>query len=755
MHSFHFRWGASLGALMIACAGGAAHAQTAGEVEDFDELFAGIEEIKVTAQRREESVQDVPIAITVADEEFLRRNDIRTIQDLGGAAPGLVTTNTVGYGAAPITIRGIGGANGGGNFFNDEPVAIYIDDVYVGRLTSTVLDLVDIESIQILRGPQGTLYGRNSTAGALLITTQRPTDELSAYVTGSYTSLNEWRANAAVSGRITDTLAGRIAIGYQDREGFINNLVTGDEIGGSEDLTLRGSLTWTPTDRLDATLILEYQDRETEFATLAVGNVAPGLPSNPFIRRDDFYQLLDDNDFNLNDPSTTENEAFNVTLQTNYDLGWGRIESITAYRDSEINGRQDSDSTQFTLFNNNGGIDGQQFSQELRLASQYDIPFNYVAGVFFFRESIDQPFVINNFQGLFGLGTNAVFDAEQTTNAFAAFIDGTYDVTNWFSITAGVRVSYEEKDFSNDQIVTTIAEGFFPPAMATLPAGSVFVDPPLFEDSADFTDISPRIVAEVRPRDNLLIYGSFSQGFKSGGFNGFGLTPAFDEEEINAFEAGVKSEFFNRTLRTNVAGFFYDYKDLQLRLPVPTGGVNIQNVGDSEIYGVEGEVTYQPTENWRFFASAAWLDTEITEGTLPSIPDDLLFLIGAPIPLIEEDVSGNELTRSPEYSAFLSAEYTDTINDCYRWTLSATARLQGSVFFLETNQDRGTFRNSDWQEYAIRFTFADIEDRWAVSVFGENVTNERYITQVTALGGFPNASVNEPAKVGVEATFRY
>jgi len=719
-----------------------------------------LDTITVTAQKRSENQQSVPIAVTTANEKFLDENDVRTLEDL--AVPGFLTTNTVNYGAAPLSIRGIGGANGGGNFFNDEPVAVYVDGVYIGRLSFSTADLQDVESIQVLRGPQGTLYGRNSTAGAVLVTTKRPTDEFEGELRAGYSRFNEFRVGGVVSGPITESLSARAAIGYSDRSGFGTNIFDGSDIGGSEDFTARLSLNFSPNDSLSFDLIGEYQDRTANPALIAVTGVGGVGVGSPFVERPDLDDVLDRNEFNVNDPNTTDTETFSISLLGDIDLGFATLNTVSSYRDYTLDGAQDSDSTGLQLFNNNGNLASQQFSQEVRFTSNGDGPFSWIIGGYFFDESSDLFFDIRNFQGLFRLGTEAIFDATQDTSAYAVFGDATYDITDRLSLTFGARYSYEEKDFVNDQTVLILNGGTIPPIPPagplgglTFAPGAVFANPPEFAASEDFNDFSPRVVVDFQATDDLFLYASYSQGFKSGGFNSFGLAPAFDSEDINAYEIGFKSDFADSRIRLNASGFFYDYSNLQIRLPVPTGGVDIQNVAAAEISGFEVETSALVMEGFTVSASIAYLDTEITEGLIPAISSATpAFPIGIPLPLAPEDVSGNELTRAPKVQAFVNATYERPVGPLVA-ALSATYKFQDGVFFLETNQDTSTFSNDDWRELDLRLSISDPDSKWELAAFGQNITNNRRLTAVTALGGFPNAALNEPAKWGIEAVIRY
>ena len=719
---------------------------------------AALDAIVVTAQRRAENQQDVPISIFSIDGEGLLDRQIRTLEDLNGFAPSLLTTNTVSYSAAPLSIRGIGGANGGGNFFNDEPVAVYVDGVYVARLSASTTDLLDIESVQVLRGPQGTLYGRNSTAGAILITSNAPSSETSAQLRISAAQFGEYKAQGFITGAIGERASARAAIGYSSRNGYGTNSVIGENVGGSEDFTARLSIRFQLHDKVSLNLIGEYQDRSASPALLAVTNVGETGIASPFVRRPGLEAALESRVFDLNDVNETNSETWSVTANASIDLGVAALDAITGYRDWSLIGEQDSDSTARRLFTNEGAISSQQFSQEVRLTSKNDGPFLWLVGGYFLHDVSDVTFSIQNFQGLFGLGTNAAFDAKQKTNTYAVFADATYNFTERLSITAGARYSHESKEFENDLVVSILNGGTTPPTFmggVTLPARAIFSSPPSFVDDASFRDFSPRAVIDYKPNENLLFFASYSQGFKSGGFNSFGLSPAFDAENINGYEAGVKSGWAQNRIRLNMSGFIYDYSDLQIRLPVPTGGVDIRNVAEAKIKGFEIEGSAVPVRGLTFSASISVLDTEITEGLIPAISSTTApFPIGAPLPLVPEDVSGNRLTRAPAFQSFVSATYQTRMGPLIG-AVSASYRFQDRVFFLETNQDTDTFSNDAWGELDLRASVSDPADRWELGFFVQNATGSRHITAVTALGGFPNAALNEPRQWGVEAIVRF
>ncbi len=727
-----------------------------------DNYQTTLEEIVVTAQRRQESSQEVPIAITALTTEFLIEKDIRTLEDLNGLVPGFVTTNSVAYSQAPLSIRGIGGSNGGANIFADEPVAVYVDGIYIGRLSFSTADLVDISSVEVIRGPQGTLFGRNSTAGALLINTATPTEELEGNISAGWTSLDEWRASGVLSGALVkDRILARAAVSYSDRSGFGDNLVNGSDLGGSEDFTARLRLRFLVSDTLTIDLINEYQERRAKPLTFQIADISNPLASSPFILRDDLDQMLDSNNFAINDPQFANSETLGSTLAINWDLGNVVVDLLSGYRSWELNGAQDSDGSGFSNFNNNGRLDNKQFSQEIRIRSNNERRTEWVAGAYYLHEDNEMsPLSINNFNGFFGLGTNAIFNAFQDLDAVAVFADVAFQVTDQLTIRVGGRYSDENKKFENNQDVFVLNGGTVPPFIPgigglTLPPGTVLVPPATFNDEESWDDFSGRAVLDYKISKDVLLYTSYTQGFKSGGFNSFGLDPAFMPESIEAVEFGAKADFMENRLRTNVAVFYYDYTNLQVRRPVPTGGAFVENAPAAEVMGFELEVTALPAQGLRITGNIAYLDTEFKGGQLSAVPNDLLFPIGAPIPLETVDIDGNRLSRAPEWQLYLAGDYSFRMGNWGTSNLLVSLQHQSSVFFTETDQDQPTFRSNGWEEVDVRLTFTTADQRYELALFGSNIFDSRHITQVSALGSFPLGAVNEPAKFGILGTLRY
>lgn len=656
---------------------------------------SSLEEIVVTAQRRTQNIQAVPISVTALSGNYLVEHDVHSLQDLAGDVPNLVVSNSVSYGNAPISIRGVGGPSGGGSLFNEEPVAVYIDGVYVSQLGQAVSDLTDIANIQVLRGPQGTLYGRNSTAGAVLITTARPTNDLVFDSSFTASSDDDYRANADLSGPLVeDRLLARIAVNYRDGGNWATNTANGQAIGGSRDLSGRVSFEYTPTDKLTFTLIGDAEASTADPVTFGLeglfraptgsvlGTVYVG---NPFVRRPDYDTVLHGTSFYLDTRQYSVTNSNDVTLLSDYKFDSGyAINSITGYRRFHVHGAQDGDAypSATPLDNNFADQKAEDESEEIRLSSPTTDRLKWSAGIYYAHQHDNDNITINGFQGgppVFNLifpphsapvavpafaiaGTSANFAGVQSLDAYAIFADATYDITEALSLIAGARYSYETKDVDINQRVTTIV-----PTIIAGPVLSQSACASAGACSASFNNVSPRAVLQYQLAKGSQIYASYSEGYNSGGFNTFGNLIAPNDpanplrtqsEKINAYEIGIKNDLFDRKLRVNLDGFYYDYSNLQIREAVFTGGVSLVNVPKAEVKGLELETNFVPVDHLTLTGNASYLDATITQGVLAALPTNIGSIIyGQNLTVGTQNVAGAQLTRAPHWQLYLAADY--------------------------------------------------------------------------------------------------
>jgi iron complex outermembrane receptor protein len=735
----------------------------------------GLEDIVVTAQRRDERLQDVPVAVSVVSGDFLVENQVRTLQDLSATVPGLVVTNSVNYGSAPLSIRGIGGANGGGNVFADEPVAVYVDDAYVSRLRLSTADLIDIGGIEVLRGPQGTLYGRNSTAGAVLVRSAEPTVNLSGRGSIGQDSIDTFRVQGAISGAIdrAGTLTARVAGGFSNRGGWGSNR-SGPQLNTGRDWQLRTFFRYRPTDALTIDLIGDVSYSRSEPGTIAISDtralrdeVTNPTGSNtvfPYVARPDLDDARDNNRYDLNFRTYSRTRGRNLTGRVTYAFDAATLTSVTNYREWDQIGSQDSDGTGVNppnpvfvggpaitnIGNNFTRAQDSQFSQELRLASNGQGPFSWLIGGYYFVEKnlVDPVSITNNLAGPGGAGTLVTFTADQTTRNWAAFANASYALTDTLKLSVGGRYSEERKRFFNTQSVTLIRQ-FDPPGPGFFAAGQVLSAPPVLNLRRKDTNFSPRIVLDWKAMPDTLFYASYSKGFKSGGFNVFrGNNPIFDPENVDAYEMGMKADL-NSMVRINTSLFRYDYRGLQVRTPVPAGGVGIESAEAARSQGVEIEATFAPMRGLRFDANASFLDAKFRRGTLSTVQAQS-YVFGTNPAVVFADIAGNRLTRAPKFQFALNGRYGWDIASSYKASVQGSVRHQSSVFFLETQQQAPTFRERGWEEVDARIAFGDRAEKWTLSLYVKNAFDNRHFSQVSAFFGLPNGALNDPRRFGAQ-----
>ncbi len=538
-----------------------------------------VERILVNAQLRQELPQEVPISLSAMNANMLEKENIGSLQDLAGSIPSVVVSESVSYGNAPISIRGIGGPTGGGSLLTEQPVAVYVDGVYVRALGQAVSDFLDVDMLQVLRGPQGTLYGRNSTAGAILLTSKRAVDYLEGSAKIGIAQYDRTQFSGVLNiPLIEGELAARAAVSFTDGGDWAKNTVDSREFGGSDSSLARLSLRYTPTDNLTIDLIGDVSKGKNRPATLqlstaSLNTVIPGLPvqlygGEPTARRSDYAALRDARQVQIIGEQSSETESENATLYIDWRLDNDiTLTSISGYRHFHVDGIQDttpwltgalpgltgseswnsltgtfgegmmSESSQYSTSTsalvlgwNRSIQDTKTWSQELRLAGNSGA-LTWVSGLYAAKEKIDAEIQIINEQGgppmlviptpgvvpgsVAGLNLNFLTNQENTV--LAAFADATYDVSDKVSVTAGLRYSHDEKEAYLENSTQTLRTS----VVDNLNTGTVAT----CTKSActeSFSQFTPRAVLRYTPQQDHMFYVSYSKGFTSGGFNNFG-----------------------------------------------------------------------------------------------------------------------------------------------------------------------------------------------------------------------------------------
>ena len=705
-----------------------AHAQDEAGATAFQDTSAS-EIIVVTARRREERLQDVPGSVTAVSSDQLNQFDAVEIGDVQSSAPNLVlhegdAQNTVAY------IRGVGQLDS--LAFADPGVGIYLDDVYLGRAQGAFLDVFDVERIEVLRGPQGTLYGRNTIGGAIKFVSRQPSETPEAYASVTYGNFDRVDVKAGLSGPIAgDKLLGKAAVAYLRRDGYSQNTVTGEDDGDKDTIAWRASLLANPSDSFsfelstDGSIDTPDTSRTPARETAVFGAFPPN--ADPFVVDADF------NDLN-------ELRVWGLSGRAEWALSDSTtLTSITAYREMSYDAHLDLDATSSPLFGVFVFQDQNQFSQELQLAIETG-DFAVVSGLYYFREHDLTE------SGIFGPDIAFISNSlnDQTTRSYAAYTDASYDVTDRFSISAGLRLTYEEKDFARIQEFFGATTPLVPP----LGQGARVTD---VDVSEDFFNVSPRATLSYDFTDNVTGYASVSRGFKSGGFDGRSNSDLeavpFEAETLWAYEGGLKGGFFDSRLTGSLAFFYNDYSDLQVSSFTADPGnpgnfaAIFTNAASARIFGFEFEAVARPTDGLRIDAAVGYLDAEYQE------------FVGAG----GLDVS-DVLTpaNSPRWTARVGAEHRTKITQNAEFVAAGSVAYRGDVFPTVSSSPVLFQESYTLFDASAGFEFAD--GRYAIRAVGKNLSDERYRQQGFDLSdslGYELGYYGAPRTWSITASVRY
>ena len=708
---------------------------------------AVLDEIIVTAQKRAESLQEVPIAVSAFDADSLRLSGVATLDDISHRTPGL-TMGRFNAVQPQIFIRGIGSTDQSAS--GDQSVGVFIDGVYMGRTGFVDLDFFDLERVEVLRGPQGTLYGKNVVGGAINLITERPSETFDARIEGSIGNFDRRSLRALVSGPLAETLAGKLSLSWTERDGYATSATTGRKLSDEDNVTVRGSLLFTPRDDLDLLVTADYsRDRLAGNNRECLGEqfiffpwFAPGSPFAPSPCSPDPF---------LNEKTVDGFQDRNVggmSATLTWDSNLGEVTSITAWRKGDYEIQEDFSGSDAPLVVRNAIDEIEQFSQELRLAdATEDGRFNWLVGAYGYRADIER--VENNdFSGndvpiaLLLLqvppGTvpsfNTFYFQENKTTSYAVFGQGTWAFTDDVNLTVGARYTYEKKE------ADIRGAGFDP-------TGGFLAAPYDINASKSWNAFTPKVTVDWRPSDEVMLYFSVADGFKSGGFNGtapdgIAASTPFDQEEARQFELGLKSELFDRRLRANLTAFHIDYDDLQVFQLVDGARLIVDNAADARSRGIELEMLAQLSSALTLSGHYAYLDTEYKD-----------FINEAGL-----DFSGNTLTRAPKHSYNIGATYRADLDARLGLTLHAEYSYRSRVFYDPSNfalvGDSGRGLLDARAVLSLRDHNVDI------SLWGRNLTDKVHVTQAIDGRGPFNLSQNaagviaEPRMYGLTVTWR-
>jgi outer membrane receptor protein involved in Fe transport len=721
----HYFSATGIGLAVIAAVPG--HAQEAGTENGPSQ--GGLQEIVVTAQKRSENLQDVPIAVTATSGEDLAARGITDTLQLSAAAPGLNIRTTAG--AFQPSIRGIGTSSN----VVENPVALYIDDVYLPQQREGFRQLDDIAQVAVLKGPQGTLFGRNATGGVIQITTLAPSYDFSGKLRAEIDNYATLRAGLYLTGGLSDAVAGNLSLSYADQgKGWGNNLTTGrDTFKILHEFSVRGKLLIEPSDSTTVTMIGDYADKKQ-----LTNSFQPyqGLPllfpgTGPLDSVYDSYAGAD---------SFNGFKGGGVSVKIEQALGFADLVSISAYRKGIGSYQFDNAAVPQPFFIvHSPRSPSRSFSQEIQLVSPKSDTFSWVAGAFYFNYSNGSDPIRRSFGGPFTpLPTSVavtITTAKEVTESFAPFGEVNWEFLPETRLTLGGRYTYEKRRLEDGQVIAQRVDGT---AVTTLfPKAPLTVKEPTF-----------RVALDHRFSPDILAYLSFNTGIKSGGFNIVTpANPAYLPEKLKAYEAGLKTELFDRNVRLNLAAFYYDYSNLQV---IQFIGLTQQVVNgpSAKIYGLDLDFQAQLGDNFRASGGFEIKHSEFTDfnGAAFSTPRPGGGAIIAP-----GDASGNRLPLAQKFSASLAFDYHKELS-AGALNFNVSGNYSGDYFFEADN----FLRQKAYVLLNASVKWTDPSDRYSVTLWGKNLFDEKIISQVVSQSiGYPATFGNAPLTFGVTAAAEF
>jgi len=672
----------------------------------------GLEEIIVTATKRQENLQVVPIAVSAFSSELVQETRIQNFSDLATLVPGASFVTISGASGSQVQLRGQIATDDGPGF--DTPVGIFVDDIYYGSVASFQPDFFDIEQLAVLRGPQGTTFGRNTVGGALQVVSKKPEPGAAdAEVSLAVGNRSRFESDGFVNLPLSDTLTTRLAYSLRTVDGDIHNLVNDTYVRAKNTGSARGAFLWQPTDSLDVLTSVTY--------THETGNGEGPIVTGEGALVAQLARPIDSGVTLIDDDGRRERDIWNAFVRADWDMGWATLTSISGYRSLDSYYREDNDGTPLE---NQSPMkadlnDERQFSQELRLTSPDGERLQWIAGIYLLDLDVYRaenytfggvpPYYMDVLAG--GARQHVFISGRTETKSVAPFGEVKWNLTDAFSIAGGLRYTYDSKDQETDQV------------NLTTPGGSTvfFGLPKHVKADANWDAWTPRLSLNYQLSPDVFLYGSAAKGFKSGGFNY--AAPTVEQavnpilpEETWSYEVGAKTDWLGGALRANVAFYKAITSDLQVRSIVGTV-VQINNAGEATTEGAEVELTARPTDQLTLGLNFAYTNAEFTDyagcaGTA-----------AAPI-----DCTGNKIPLVPEQTWTLSAKYD--------WPLESGANLSlrgegywSSKYELHVlnNLDMPVKQTDRKNILDVFATYESAEDKWDVQLWARNLLDERSV----------------------------
>ena len=703
-----------------------------------------LEEVVVTATKRSVALQDLAGSANVLGADKLGPGGIQEVRDMQVDIPNLSLGDQFGF--ARVFMRGIGMTSidiGG-----EGAVAFLQDGAIVPRPAAQLMGMFDLDQVEVLRGPQGTLYGRGATAGAINMVTAKPGKELGGYLSVTAGNYGLAQFKGAIDVPMGDALSMRLAGSLDSRDGYGNNIFTGSDINDRDASAYRATFVYDAGGPLTATLSAQYYEEDdnnyafsyfgqSEGSSIPVPFGVPILGGNTVgMVGGGFYDINSDQE-PIND---RDGQLINLTIDYAFNDRWS-LKSITSSQSMDRFLRDDLDSTDANLFGqNNYTEESDSFGQELILNYSAD-RLDVLGGVMYFEEDLYgevrvpltnlcfllAPAACGTPVGDFLNGGNYLQDGDVDIEAWGAYVEANYSISDKWSVIAGLRYNYEERDGTGSFIFDAIS--------LNVPTNQ----------RESWNDLTPRITLQYSPNDNMLLYATYTEAFKSGVINTGSTSPPLDPETVDAFEVGLKGQNASGTLRYSVAAFFYDYQDMQISFVDETSTVSTVNAAEAENSGIELEIDGSLGNGFAFDFYLTYLNAEYQEFFNGDYANGFAIT----------DLSGNTLPNAPESTAKLGLTWEGAVGGG-TLTVRGEAYYQDDVYFTEWNREDAYQKSYEQINASVDYSW---NDQWLLSLWGRNLSDEEVMSNniITAplYDSLRVGAVLPPRTYGATVTYQF
>jgi iron complex outermembrane receptor protein len=682
-----------------------------------------LEELIVTAQKREQNLQDVPVGVSLLSGTAMAEAQLKNAAELATLIPTLNVQASSGPSTSSFNIRGIGTQTFSPGV--DPSVSTMLDGVVMGRSGMAFLDLVDVERVEVLRGPQGTLYGKNASGGVVHIITMDPTPEFGGTAAATAIEDGEYRVDGSVAGPITDTLGYRLTGFGVDDDGYSKNYYNDQKVNDNEAWNVRGKLLWEPAEDLEFMLASDYSKSDCDCTALSVRDILPGPDQQRLLQEQlPVVPSKDNQDVNNDQDTFTHIRSGGVSLTTNWDVEGYVLTSITAYREWQSESIVDFDNSPENplslSFPSPPKTDQNQFSQELRLASPPTEWGSYVIGAFYFDQDVDtsntttagvlEPFVP---------ATTRQSKTSVNSKNSALFGEVNFNLWHDWQLILGGRYTYDDLSYHTQADRTD---------------NIVFPPPGESSDSLNESDFSPKVSLQWDVSDYAMTYASYVSGYKGPAFDTALIAggSSVDPETSDSYEIGLKSRWLDNRLFLNIAAFYSKYHDFQAETSLdigPLGTIIVTNVGEVSTQGVEMEFIAQPMDNWTVTGGLVYTDAQIDE--YPNGNCSGGQKARGECPNNFQDLAGGRLPYTPEWKLNLSTDYTIALQEMpFDVILGANVRSQDDVLY-ELSQDPYTEQDA-YTIVDIRAVLAGKNQGYRITAFVKNLMDTNYASLIYA-----------------------